>query len=93
MRQVLVLRIHADGTLVLACLLGRMLGLEGVEVALLLNHLQRLDREHVLIAFLVDGNIHLLKSDGIVKTLFVDDITEDIVLASKMQARGRCRRL
>ena len=77
----LVLGIHADGTLVLTSLLGSQNSLEGVVVAFMTRHLQRLDVEHVLLAVLVDIDVDLLQSDGIIKALLVDDITQIVLLA------------
>ena len=60
MRQVLIARIHADSTLVLTSLLGRMLNLKGIEITIFLHHLQWFNREYALITILVNSNIYFL---------------------------------
>ena len=54
MRQVLVLRIHADCRLVLAELGRSQRSLEGVVVALSASHLQWFNAKYALLAILVD---------------------------------------
>ena len=76
MRQVLVLRIHADGALVLAELVGSQGSLEGVVVTVVTGHLQRFNTEDLFVALLVETNVDFLQSDGIVESLFVDDILD-----------------
>ena len=75
-RQVLVLRVHADGALVLSELAGRELCLEGVVVTLVTGHVERLYIEDLLVAVLIEANIDLLQTNGIIETLLVDDILD-----------------
>ena len=79
--QVLVLRIHADGTPVESGLLGSQLRLEGVVVALTARHLQRFDVVDALLTVLVGVDVHLLQGDDVVESLFVDDIFQMILLS------------
>ena len=82
MRQVLVLRIHADGALVLAELVGCQGSLEGIVVTVVTSHLQRFNTEDLFVALLVETNVDFLQSDGIVESLFVDDILDVVLLTS-----------
>ena len=79
-RQQGVLRIHTDGALVLSGLLGRMYSLEGVVITLFLHHLQRLDREDMLLAVRVGIDVDLLNGNSIFKTLLVDDVAQGVLL-------------
>ena len=81
-RQECILGIHTNGTLVLSGLLRCVLHLEGVVVAFLLHHLQRLDREDVVLAVLIGIDVDLLECNGIVESLLVDDVAEEMSLAS-----------
>ena len=80
MRQVLVFRIHTHSTLVLTSLLRSQLSLEGIVVSFFLDHLQWFDAVNALLSILVGIDVHLLQSNGIVKTLFVDDIAKSVLL-------------
>ena len=82
MRQVLILRIHADCALVNTSLFWIQLGNEGEVVTLTLNHLKRLDREDMILAIGIGNHINLLQSYSIVKTLFVDDIFYFVLLTA-----------
>ena len=84
-RQVLVRGIHTDSTLVLASLFGRMNHLEGIVITFVANHLQWLNREYMILAILIGIDIDLLQGYGIVKTLFVDDIAQRVVLTYEVQ--------
>ena len=82
MRQILVLRVHADSRTILTSLLRLELSLEGVVVTFARDELQRLNAINALLTLLVCEDIHFLESDSIVKTLFVDDIAQTILLSS-----------
>lgn len=84
MRQVLVLRIHADSTLILTKALWSEVSLEDVVVSILTGHLQWLDVIDTLMTFFVDIDIHLLQSYCIIETLLVDNIF-DMILGSCLQ--------
>ena len=87
--QLRILGVHADGTLVDASLLGSQGSLEGVVVTLVIDHLQRLDREDMLLAVLVGVDVYFLQADGIVKTLLVDDVLDGVLLACLGTACGQ----
>ena len=82
MRQILILRIHTDGTLVLTKLMWSELSLENEVVAIATSKLEWLNREHTLLAILVDEDVNLLKSNSIVETLLVDNILDSVLAAS-----------
>ena len=82
MRQVFVLWIHADSTLVESCLLRSKRALEDEVIAIAANQLQRFDREDALLTFLIGEDIYLLQGNSIVQSLFVDNITEGVLLTS-----------
>ena len=88
MRQVLVLRIHADGRLVLSELAGRERSFEGEVVAFLLNHLQRLYVVYLLVAVLVEANVDLLQAYSIVQALLVDDVLDSVLPTSLATGSG-----
>ena len=88
MRQVLVLRIHTDGALVLTKMTGSQLSLEGVVVALVTCYLQRLYREYLLLAVLVEQNVNLLQTYCIIETLLVDNELQRVLLTSFGTGRG-----
>ena len=80
MRQVLVLWIHTYSALILTSLMRSQFSFEGEVITLTANHLQWLNRVDTLLALFVNEDIHLLQTYGIVKTLFVDYITEGVLL-------------
>ena len=80
MRQVLVLRVHTYSALVLTSLMRSQFSLEDKVVAFTTHHLQWLNRVDTLFTLLVDEDINLLQSNGIIKTLLINDITEGVLM-------------
>ena len=66
MRQILILRIHTNSTLILASLLRSQLSFENEIITLTSYHLQRLNRIDAFLTIFVNIDINLFKSNSII---------------------------
>ena len=82
MGQVGILGEHTIGNLEAAGILQLVLGLEGIEVTLFLHNLERLNRIDVLLAVGRSVGRYQFQPDGIVQTLFVNHVSDGILLTT-----------